>query len=139
MISRMLKGSAIALLALLMTAPMASAQRFRGGGGFYGGPRIAIGFGGYWGPGWYGDPYYWGPYAYPYGYYGPNAGQVKLTAPAKTDQVFIDGSYAGLASKMKHFTLQAGSHNIELEDPAGHVIYQQQVQVLAGRTIDVGL
>jgi hypothetical protein len=134
MFSRILKGSAIALLALLMLAPMVSAQRGRViiGGGF--------GFGGFYGPGWYGYgyPYYWGG---PYGYYyngGPTAGEVKLTAPAKTDLVFVDGAYAGLAGKMKHFNLPAGNHNIELRDPSGNSLFQEKIDVIRGKTIDVG-
>lgn len=140
MISRILKGSAIALLALLMLAPMASAQR---GGGFRGGFRGGFGFGGfggYWGPGFYGYgyPYYWGgPYGYA-GYSGPSAGEVKLVAPAKNDLVFVDGSYAGLAGKLKHFSLPAGTHNIELRDNGGHSLFQERIEVLRGRTIDVG-
>lgn len=139
MFSRILKGSAIALLALLMVAPMASAQRgrviIRGG----------FGFGGYWGPGLYGYgyPYYWGgPYAYgpyAYGYYGgPTTGEVKLVAPAKNDLVFVDGAYAGLAGKLKHFRLSAGDHNIELRDNNGHSLFQERIDVIRGRTIDVG-
>jgi hypothetical protein len=131
MFSRILKGSAIALLALLMFAPMASAQRGRIiiGGGF--------GYGGYWGPGWYGYPYYWGgPYGYYYG--GPTTGEVKLAAPAKDDLVFVDGAYAGMAGKLKHFNLPAGTHSIELRDNAGHSLFQERIQVIRGRTIDVG-
>jgi len=151
MLSKILKGSATALLALLLMAPLASAQRgggfggggfhggfgggFRGGfrGGFYGG-----GFGfGYWGPGW-GWGYY--PYWGPYGYYGenPNFGEVKLKAPSKNDLVIVDGSYAGLAGKMKHFHLPAGNHNIEVRDNSGHDLFQQQINVIGGSTIDVG-
>jgi hypothetical protein len=136
MINRILKGSAIALLALMMLAPMASAQRggFRGGlGGFRGG----VAFGGYWGPGWYGYPYYWGG---PYGYYaGPPSGEVKLYAPAKSDQVFVDGAYAGEAGKMKHFNLPAGTHSVEVRDPSGqNSIFQNRIDVIPGKTIEVG-
>jgi len=134
MLYRIFKGSAIALLALLMVAPMASAQRgrviIRGG----------FGFGGYWGPGWYGYgyPYYWGgPYAYGY-YGGPPTGEVKLVAPAKTDLVIVDGAYAGLAGKLKHFNLPAGNHNIEVRDNIGHSLFQERIDVIRGRTIDVG-
>src|SRR5580704_14171954 len=133
MFSRILKGSAIALLALLMLAPLASAQRGRVivRGGF--------GFGGYWGPGWYGYgyPYYWGgPYGYYYG--GPTTGEVKLAAPAKDDLVFVDGNYAGLAGKLKHFNLPAGTHSVELRNPSGNSLFQERIQVIRGKTIDVG-
>ncbi|HEV3220523.1 MAG TPA: hypothetical protein VGZ48_12185 [Candidatus Acidoferrales bacterium] len=134
MITRIMKGSAIALLALVMLAPMASAQRggFRGG---FGGFRGGIGFG-YWGPGWYGYPYYWGPYGY---YAGPPSGEVKLVAPAKDDKVFVDGGYAGEAKRLKHFNLPVGTHTIDVRGPGGeNTIFQTRIDVIAGKTIHVG-
>jgi hypothetical protein len=129
--SRILKVSAIALLALLMLAPMASAQRhgrviIRGGFGFYG-P-------GYWGPYWGG---YWG-YPYGYGYGGPAMGEVKIDTPAKDALVYVDGGYAGLSGKLRHFHLTPGTHDIELRDPSGKAFFQEHVQVIAGKTIDIG-
>ena len=125
---RILKASAIALLALLMFAPMASAQRghiiIRGGFGFYG-------------PGFYGP--YWGGYWGPYGYYGgPATGEIKIDTPAKDALVYVDGGYAGLSGKLRHFNLTAGTHDIELRDPSGKAFYQERVQVIRGKTIDVG-
>lgn len=133
--TRILKGSAIALLAMLMLAPMASAQRWGGHS------RVIIrgGFG-FYGPGWYG--YGWGPYwGGPYGYYynrGPATGEVKIDIPAKDALVYVDGGYAGLSGKLRHFNLTAGSHDIELRDPSGHTFYQEKIDVLPGKTIDVG-
>jgi hypothetical protein len=144
--SRMLKISAIALLALVCMVPTASAQRgFRGGfgGGFrggFGGPFIGFG---YYGPGWfYGPGLYWGPYGYGhYGYEGDGsaygAGHVKLDMQAKDALVYIDGGYAGLSGKLKNFPLKAGAHDIELRDPSGHTFYQERVNVLPGRTVDI--
>jgi hypothetical protein len=132
--SRILKFSAIALLALLMLAPMASAQR--GHGGFRGGFRGGVGF---YGPGFYGP--YWGGYWGPYGYYyggGPAMGEVKIDTPAKDALVYVDGGYAGLSGKLRHFNLSAGAHDIELRDPSGKPFFQEHVQVLRGKTIDVG-
>jgi hypothetical protein len=129
--SRILKFSAIALLALLMLAPMASAQRHgrvfvRGGFGFYG-------------PGFYG-PYWGGYWGGPYGYYGggPAMGEIKIDTPAKDALVYVDGGYAGLSGKLRHFNLSAGTHDIELRDPSGKAFFQEHVQVLRGKTIDVG-
>jgi hypothetical protein len=129
--SRILKFSAIALLALLMLAPMASAQRgrviVRGGFGFYG-------------PGFYG-PYWGGYWGGPYGYYyggGPAMGEVKIDTPAKDALVYVDGGYAGLSGKLRHFNLSPGAHDIELRDPSGKPFFQEHVQVLRGKTIDVG-
>src|SRR5579862_3598742 len=145
--TRILKVSAIALLALLMMAPMASAQRgggihggFRGGfrGGFHGGFHGGFGF---FGPGWYG--YGWGPYwdyPYAYGYYspGPSSGTVKIETQAKDDLVYVDGGYAGLSGKLRHFHLAAGDHTIELRDPSGHTFYQEKIEVIPGKTIEIG-
>jgi len=140
--SRILKVSAIALLALLMTAPMASAQRgghfgghggFRGGFGFYSPGFYGFGYGPYWGG-------YWG-YPYGYGYYegyGPATGQVKIETPAKDALVYVDGGYAGLSGKLRHFNLAPGDHDIELRDPSGKPFLQEHVNVIRGKTIDIG-
>jgi hypothetical protein len=136
--TKILKFSAIALLAILMVAPAVSAQRFGGGfrGGFHGGFRGGIGF---YGPGWWG--YGWGPYWGPYGYYyspGSAAGEVKIETPAKDALVYVDGGYAGLSGKLRHFHLSPGSHQIELRDPSGHIFYQETINVLPGKTIEIG-
>jgi hypothetical protein len=147
---RILKISAIAVFALALMVPAASAQRFGGGfrGGF-GGYRGGWGFGGpyigfgYFGPGWfYGPGYYWGPYGY--GYYGSaesgaygGTGHVKLDMQAKDALVYVDGGYAGLSGKLKNFPLKAGNHTIELRDPSGHTFYQERVNILPGRTVDI--
>jgi hypothetical protein len=144
--SRILKISAIAVFALALMVPAASAQRFGGGfrygGGFrggFGGPFIGFG---YYGPGWfYGPGYYWGPYGY--GYYGSaeggayGTGHVKLDMQAKDALVYVDGGYAGLSGKLKNFPLKSGSHTLELRDPGGHTFYQERINVLPGRTIDI--
>lgn len=135
--SRILKLSGIALLALFFLVPAASAQRFRGG--FVYGPGW-----GWYGPGWgwYGGWY--GPYAYgwgyPYGYeYGPakRTGEVKLEDVAKDAMVYVDGAYAGTAGKLKHFQLTTGNHNIELRDPSGHTFHQEKINVLPGKTLEI--
>jgi len=136
--TKILKFSAIALLAILMVAPAASAQRFGGGfrGGFRGGFHGGFGF---YGPGWWG--YGWGPYWGPYGYYyspGPATGEVKIETPAKDALVYVDGGYAGLSGKLRHFHLSPGSHQIELRDPSGRTFYQEQINVLPGKTVEIG-
>ena len=148
--SRILNISAIALLALLMTAPMASAQR---GGGHFGGGHFGGHFGGHGGfrggfgfydPGFFGFGYgpYWGGYwGDPYGYYyggGPAAGEIKIDTPAKDALVYVDGGYAGLSGKLRHFKLAPGGHDIELRDPSGKPFLQEHVNVIRGKTIDIG-
>jgi PEGA domain len=130
---RFMKLPAIALLALLVAAPVASAQRrgtvvVRPAFGFRYGPA-------WYGPGWYGPGWY-GPYwarRYPYG----AAGYVKIKTHMKDASVYVDGGYAGPAHKLKNFALRPGQHNIELRDPDGRTFYQERITVIAGKTIEI--
>jgi hypothetical protein len=120
--TRYWKYSAMVLLALAIFVPAASA-----------GPRVFIG--GYFGPG-----YYWGP---AYGWYGPayygvpvpNVGHIKFDTKMKDAGVFVDGGYAGTVKQLGTFQLRPGDHNIELRNPAGQTIFQEHVDVLAGKTV----
>jgi hypothetical protein len=128
---RILMASAVVLLSLLTFAPAASARgRFVIGGG-YGlyGPRY---YGGY-RPGWYGP--YWGR---PYGFY-PNAneGNVKIVTQVKGDSIFVDGGFAGITGKLKKFPLRPGTHTIEFRDRSGRSYYQERVEVIRGKTLEV--
>ena len=128
---RIVMASAVALLALLSFAPVASARVrvFVGGGyGYYYGPRYY----GWYGPGWYG-PYgpYYGPYAY------SNTGDVKIETHVKGDSIYVDGGYAGITGKLKKFPLRPGTHNIEIRDRDGRAYYQERVEVIRGRTTEI--
>jgi hypothetical protein len=111
----------VAFMAML---PVTAAAR----GGVFIGPRFTP-------YGWYGG---YGPYygMYPYGpYYSySNAGEVKLDTNLKDAEVFINGSYAGTAGRLKTMTMRPGSYNIEVRAP-GRVSFQQKVYVLAGKTV----
>ena len=86
------------------------------------------------GPGWYGYYPWYGPaYAMPYA----KTGEVKLITHMKEARVYVDGGYAGLAGKLKHFDLQPGNHNIELRDSAGRNLFHQQVQVIRAKTTEI--
>jgi hypothetical protein len=134
--SRFLRMSAIALLALFIIVPAASAQRGFYGRGYYGGGWGWYGPG--WGYGWYG-PYGGYPYGYGYGYYGsgPRFGDVKILDAGKDAMVYVDGGYAGKVRDLKKFRLSTGDHNIELRDPSGHPFYQEKVDVLPGKTLEI--
>ena len=124
MFRRLLFAAPIALAGLLSLVPAAAAQGVVvAGGGFY------RPYG--WSPGWYGR--YWGP---PYAVV-PYPGQVKIKTNDKNAWVFVDGGYAGLAAKMKKFALRPGPHDIELRDPSGHAFYQERVQVIPGKTVQI--
>ena len=124
--TRYWKYSAMLLLALAIFVPVASARPGFVYRGYFGGP--------FYGPayyGWYGPSYY-GPYAVAPARY---EGKVKIDSKMKDASVFVDGGYAGTVGQLKTFPLRPGTHNIEVRDPSGQTIFQEKVDVLAGKTI----
>ena len=69
----------------------------------------------------------------------PLTGEVKIVSRIKGDSIYVDGGFAGVTGKLKHFDLNPGNHDIEIRDPGGRVIFQQRVQVIADRTIEIKL
>jgi len=138
--SRYWKFGGIALLALAMLAPAASARPpFFGFGGYFGprfyGPTFYFGPG-FYGPGWYGMGAYGLGWYEPYGFVpGPVAGRVKIDTKTKDAQVYVDGGYAGTVAKLGAFPLRAGTHDIELRGPDGQAFYQEHIDVISGKTI----
>ena len=129
------------LACLLMLAAGASAapgfhaaRIYVGGGYGYFGPSV---YGPGWGPGWY-------P-AYGYGYYPgwpgrlayrSDLGEVKLSTDSRDAEVFVDGSYAGVAKDLKTMHLRPGSYDIEVREP-GKTSYYRRVYVLSGKTVKI--
>jgi hypothetical protein len=117
---------AVSLLAVLPTPAFA-------------GPRVGIGFygGGYWGGPYWGPWGGWGYPAYgygPYGYYGGRPlGEVRIKSPDANAQIYINGSYAGLAHDLKKFYLAPGTYNIEQR--LGNDVQKQRVYVIANRSL----
>jgi hypothetical protein len=133
---RRLQIAVLALAALVAVAQPASAQRF-----IHRRPIIVQPYWGpsWYGPGWYGPGWYhgFGPaYAFPP---RPLTGEVKIVSRIKGDSIYVDGGFAGVTGKLKHFDLNLGNHDIEIRDPSGRVIFQQRVQVIADRTIEIRL
>jgi hypothetical protein len=123
--TRYLKYLAMAILALAVFVPAASA-------------RPIVFFRGYFGPAWYGPAYYgwYGPgFVVPYGAPVPTVGKVKIDTKAKDAMVYVDGGYAGTVGQLKTFPLRPGGHDIELRDPSGNAFYQEHIDVVAGKTI----
>jgi PEGA domain len=118
--------------ASIMTTASAEAHGFRGG--FVVGPAFRP-----WG--WY-SPFYYGPYGFygPYGYAYPyayrNAGEVKINTNVKDAQVFINGSYAGTAKKLKSMWLRPDTYNLEIRAP-GWTQYAERIYVVAGKTLHI--
>ena len=82
-----------------------------------------------------------GPAFAPYGGFGygpygavPNAGQVKLDTKVKDAQVFVNGSYAGTAGKLKTMWMRPGTYTIEIKAP-GRARYAEKIYVIAGKKI----
>jgi hypothetical protein len=134
----------LSMLALLLSAPQASAQRGGFGGGHYGGgfygPGFYSGFGPGWG--WYGPGYGYGYYGLgwyePYGYVAANAaGKVKIDTKAKDSLVYVDSGFSGTVKQLGTFPLKAGTHDVDLRLPNGQSFYRQTVDVIAGRTVDI--
>jgi hypothetical protein len=123
--TRYWKYSAMVLLALAIFVPVASAR-----------PHVFIG--GYFGPGFYGPGYGWyGPaYVAPYGELpGPFVGKVKFDTKMKDAGVFVDGAYAGTVRQLGTFPLRPGDHDVELRNPAGQTMFQEHIDVRAGKTL----
>jgi hypothetical protein len=123
--TRLLKFSGIALLALLTCVPVASARGFHGGRGFYGGFGFYPGYYGWYSP-WYGPTYY-----------APTTGEVQIITKHKGDQIIVDGGFAGRTGDLKKFPLRPGSHTIELRNANGQTYYQEKITVIAGKKIKI--
>jgi hypothetical protein len=139
--NRLWKFAGIALLAVAMLAPAASARPPFGGGFRFGGPRFygpSFYVGGFYGPGWYGPGYYGLGWYEPYGYVPGNAaGKVKFDTKMKDAQVYVDGGYAGTVSQLGSFPLKSGTHTLELRTADGQSVYNQPVDVIAGKTMKI--
>lgn len=126
--TRYWKYSAMLLLAMAIVVPAASAR-----------PGFVIGFGGpFYGPAYYGGWY--GPAYVPYRVVpGPYAGSVKFDTKMKDAGVFVDGGYAGTVKQLGTFPLRPGTHDIEVRNPDGQTIFQEKIDVLAGKTIKLAV
>lgn len=102
-------------------------------------PYAAFGYG--WGPAWYYSPYYYPAYYPAGGVYAvaPRGGDVKIDTHLKDASVYVDGGFAGSTSKLKHFSLKSGNHEIEVRNAAGQTVFHDKVQVLPGRTVEIKL
>jgi len=129
-------AAALALLVTLLPVSQAEAAGRFGGRVFVGG-----GFGGrvYFGPSFYPYPYYYSYWGQPYYSVAPNAGDVKIESHVKGASIYVDGGFAGVTGKTNKFPLQPGIHDIQVKDPAGNTMFQNKVQVLVGKTVEIKL
>jgi len=80
------------------------------------------------------DPY---PYAYPPDYMATNFGYVKIKTDLKAALVYVDGGFADRVEKAKKFALRPGTHDIELRDSEGRILFQERVAVIVGKTTEL--
>jgi len=67
----------------------------------------------------------------------PAMGQVKIIAPAQPATVWIDGEFAGTTDNIMKVALEAGSHDMQLKDTAGNLLFSGSVNVVAGQTTQI--
>jgi hypothetical protein len=108
------------------------------GYGYYSGPYWPGYWAGYYPPpfwgGWY-DPWF-APYAPVYFAPQINNGQVNLQTSDKNAEVYLDGAYAGPASKLKNFWLAPGVYQLEVR-AAGQAPQEKRIYVLTGKTLKI--
>ncbi len=79
-----------------------------------------------------------------YGYYGPypmytgisRVGELKLKTNVKDADVYLNGAYAGKASKLKTMRLRPDSYTLEIR-ARGYAPYSQRVYLVAGKSLQV--
>ena len=140
--------SAICLAALLLAVPLAGSafaadrdDRPAGGRAVIAAPRYyyVVPRWGWnrWGWGW--GPRYWDPYwsNYPgYSYSVDTTGTVKIHDSVKTDQVFLNGAFAGSSHDMKTMKLNPGNYRLEIRRD-GREVLNSVVYVLTGKTVKI--
>ncbi len=108
------------------------------GYGYYSGPYWPGYWAGYYPPpffgGWY-DPWF-APYAPVYFAPQINNGQVNLQISDKNAEVYLDGAFAGPASKLKNFWLAPGVYQLEVR-AAGQAPQEKRIYVLTGKTLKI--
>ncbi|MEJ2146804.1 MAG: PEGA domain-containing protein [Acidobacteriota bacterium] len=145
-----LKVGLVMLSVLLLTAlPVSAAGRFHGGfrGGFHEGFHRGIIIRPIFGPGFWNNPFFYGPYGWygPYGSYGfywaypgqhSNAGKLKLKTNVKSADVYINGAFAGKAEDLKSIWLRPGEYDLQISAD-GYQTLTQKIYVIRGKTLKV--
>ncbi len=75
----------------------------------------------FWGPGFWGGPWYPYPYGYPYGFYPypyDRGADMRVLATPKDAKVYVDGYYAGIVDDFdgvfQHLSMPPGGHEVTL-------------------------
>jgi hypothetical protein len=117
----------------VLTIPEALAEERRARG-FAGNRPVVVHSTPYWGWGGWGDPFWEGYYSYSYSI--DTRGMIRIKGADKSDQVFLNGAYAGTIEKMKSIRLDPGKYNIEVRQQ-GRDPVNRDVYVVTGKTVEV--
>jgi len=123
------------LLILPLTASAETRGHFRGGRHVVIVPSYSYAYP-YWGWGW---GWGWGgPFWDDRPYYYENTGGIKIKDHNKTDEVLINGAYAGTVGKMKTMKLSPGNYTIQIRRE-GTDLLNRSIYVVAGKTVEINL
>jgi hypothetical protein len=119
------------LLVLPFAASAETHEHYRGGGQVVIIPRYSYAYP-YWGWGWGGPFWDDGPYYY------ENTGWIKIKDPNKSDEVLVNGAYAGTVAKMKTMKLSPGNYTIQIRRE-GKELLNRSIYVVVGKTVEINL
>jgi hypothetical protein len=119
------------LLVLPLSAFAETHEHFRGGGHVVIVPSYSYAYP-YWGWGWANPFWDGGPYYY------ETAGWVKIKDNNKTDEVLVNGAYAGTVAKMKTMKLSPGNYTIQILRE-GKDLFNRRIYVVVGKTVEINL
>jgi hypothetical protein len=130
------KLALVGLLILPLAISAGARERHEGRGRGIIVPRYSYYYPYYRYPGWGWGAYLGNPYWDYAPYYQETKGKIKIKDFDKSDQVYIDGAYAGTAGKMKTVKLDPGRYTIQVRRQ-GTEILNRNVYVIAGKTVEI--
>jgi hypothetical protein len=134
MLNKVLRSTMVAALLCLIVLPANASGRRYGHEGF-GNRRVGVQPYWGWGASWGWGPY-WGDIYPPFDYPRDDRGTLKIKDQDKSDQVYIDGAYAGMVEKMGTLRLKPGSYEIKIRRD-GREILTQQVYMVSDKTLKI--
>ncbi|HTY62515.1 MAG TPA: hypothetical protein VMG30_09685 [Acidobacteriota bacterium] len=117
------------LLMSLFTASSVARDRWGGGGRVILVPRYSYYYP-YWGWGWGGPFWNYGPYYY------ESVGWVKIKDHNRSDEVLVNGAFAGTVDKLKTLKLAPGKYAIQIRRD-GKDLLSRDIYVVVGKTLQI--
>lgn len=138
--NKLIISSAIFSVLFLLVFPLAVSADGRNDGGrghVRTGVRTVVVPGYYTHPYWgWRDPFYYGYGPYPY--YVDTRGRIKFENALDTDQVFVDGAFAGIVDDVGTLRLEPGKYNIKVVRQ-GRTLVNRDLFVVTGKKIEIDL